>query len=123
MHSKFNAGIKWLAVSTAERVFIFRALPNGTEETLADFQNVGPFFLNETFPNEWFRRATPYTLVDTGADIATLLATSGALTLPGENQGIALMTFMPLRGLQLEILPLVLMLRAISSSMVSTSKR
>jgi len=48
----FNAGIRWLAVTTAERVFIFRALPNGTDPTNANIENVGPFYLNETFPGK-----------------------------------------------------------------------
>lgn len=90
----FNAGVRWLAVTTAERVFIFRALPNGTDETNANFANVAPFYLNETFPRDWFRRATPYTLEATGLDIATLLATSGELTVPGQNQGLN--NFVPL---------------------------
>ena len=74
-----------MAVSTAERVFIFRALPNGTHETLADYQNVAPFFLNETFPPEWFRRSTAYSLVETGTDIANLLISSSEITEPGQN--------------------------------------
>ncbi|EME45937.1 hypothetical protein DOTSEDRAFT_51548 [Dothistroma septosporum NZE10] len=90
----FNAGVRWLAVTTAERVFIFRALPNGTHPELADFQNVAPFYLNETFPPNWFRRATPYTLEGTGADIATLLASSSELTVTGQNQGLN--NFVPL---------------------------
>ena len=80
--------MKWLAVSLAERVFVFRALPNGTDETNANFENVAPFFLNETFPSEWFRRATPFSLVDLANDIATLLATSPQLTIPGRNENI-----------------------------------
>ena len=84
---EFDAGIRWLGVTTAERVFIFRALPNGTHPELADFRNVGPFYLNETFPREWFRRATPYTLASTGSDIAALLASSSEVTTPGQNQG------------------------------------
>lgn len=91
---EFNAGVRWLGVTTAERVFIFRALPNGTEPTDANYANVAPFYMNETFPRAWFRRATPYTLEATGADIATLLATSGALTVPGVNEGLN--NFVPL---------------------------
>nr|ANZ54410.1 heme-thiolate peroxidase HTP6 [Leptoxyphium fumago] len=91
---EFNAGVRWLAVSTAERVFIFRALPNGTHETLADYQNVAPFYLNETFPENWFRRSTAYSLEATGLDIATLLASSSELTVPGQNQGLN--NFVPL---------------------------
>ncbi|KAF7191946.1 Dothistromin biosynthesis peroxidase dotB [Pseudocercospora fuligena] len=95
---EFNAGVRWLAVTTAERVFIFRALPNGTEPTNANFANVAPFYMNETFPREWYRRATPYTLEATGADIATLLTSSPELTVPGQNQGLN--NFVPL-GLDL----------------------
>jgi hypothetical protein len=90
----FNAGVRWLAVTTAERVFIFRALPNGTDLGNANFANVLPFYLNETFPPRWFRRPTPYSLVNTGTDIAALLAGSPELTVPGENQGIG--NFVPL---------------------------
>ena len=84
----FNAGVRWLAVSTAERVFIFRAFPNGTADGVADFRNIAPFYLNETFPDNWFRRATPYSLEDTGADIANLLLSSPGLTTPGLNEGL-----------------------------------
>lgn len=91
---EFNAEVKWLAVSCAERVFIFRALPNGTEETLANYQNVAPFYLNETFPDAWFRRDNAYSLVELGTDIANLLATSSALTVPGHNEGLN--NFVPL---------------------------
>lgn len=85
---EFNAGVRWLAVTTAERVFIFRALPNGTEETNANYDNVAPFYMNETFPREWYRRATPYSLVNTGTDIVNLLLSSSELTVPGANEGL-----------------------------------
>ncbi|KAK5126273.1 hypothetical protein LTR85_010508 [Meristemomyces frigidus] len=91
---EFDAGIRWLAVTNAERVFIFRALPNGTHETLADYQNVAPFYLNETFPEEWFRRANAYSLAETGTDIANLLASSSEITTPGVNEGVD--NFVPL---------------------------
>jgi len=90
----FNAGIRWLAVTTAERVFIYRALPNGTFPNYADAQNVLPFYLNETFPDDWYVRDTPYTLAATGADIASLLATTALDTPLGENQGVG--NFVPL---------------------------
>ncbi|KAJ8609908.1 hypothetical protein MRB53_038846 [Persea americana] len=91
---QFDAGIRWLAVTTAERVFIFRALPNGTHPELADYQNVAPFYMNETFPRNWFRRGTAYSLAATGADIANLLASSSELTVPGSNEGMN--NFVPL---------------------------
>jgi hypothetical protein len=82
---EFNAGAHWLAVSLVERVSIFRALPNCTGPGNANFANVAPFFLNETSPEGWFRRATPYNLVNVGTDIATLLVSSSELTVTGSN--------------------------------------
>lgn len=96
--AQFDARAKWLAVTTAERVFIFRALPNGTHETLADYQNIAPFYLNKTFPDNWFRCGNPYSLGDTGTDTTALIASSPALTVPGQNQGLN--NFVPL-GLDL----------------------
>ena len=49
---EFFAGVKYFAVSLAERVFVFRGLPNGTHEETADSANIEPFFLNNTFPEE-----------------------------------------------------------------------
>jgi hypothetical protein len=69
-------------------------MPNGTHPGLADYQNVAPFYLNETFPENWFRRASPYSLVETGTDIANLLLTSSELTVPGHNEGLN--NFVPL---------------------------
>jgi hypothetical protein len=94
----FNAGIRWLAVTAAERVFIYRAMPNGTAGGIADAKNVLPFYLNETFPAKWFTRETPYSLAATGADIASLLADTLLDTPLGQNQGIG--NFVPL-GLDL----------------------
>jgi len=94
----FNAGIRWLAVTTAERVFIYRALPNGTFLNYADDRNVLPFYMNETFPDNWFVRPTPYTLAATGADIVSLIEDTIVDTPLGENQGIG--NFVPL-GLDL----------------------
>jgi len=45
----------WLAVSTVQRVVIFRPPPppNETNEGIGGFQNVAPFFLNEIFPKNF----------------------------------------------------------------------
>ena len=77
---EFFAGAVWFAVSHAERVFVYQGLPNGTNQTYADYQNVAPFFLDERFPENWvsqelikqiartlltntqYRRAAPFTL-------------------------------------------------------------
>ena len=50
---EFFAGVKYFAVSLAERAFVFRGLPNGTNVETADAANIEPFFLNNTFPNEF----------------------------------------------------------------------
>lgn len=52
-------------VSHAERVFVFEGLANGTDENRADYDNVAPFFLNETFPENWYRRGDAFTLAST----------------------------------------------------------
>lgn len=43
------------AVVYATRALLSRPLPNGTEPNVPDFQNIAPFYLNETFPKDWFR--------------------------------------------------------------------
>ena len=81
----FNAGAKQFAVSLAERAFVYRALPNGTNPTVADLQNIAPFFLNETFPKHWYRRDTPYGLANLAPDLVDLY--SEHPTQLGANQG------------------------------------
>ena len=88
----FNAEVKHFAVTLAERVFIFRAMPNGTDLGNANFRNVAPFFLNETFPEEWFKRGSPYNLINVATDIVTLYA-MGPTEL-GRNEGLN--NFIPL---------------------------
>ena len=81
----FNAGAKQFAVSLAERAFVYRALPNGTNPGVADFQNISPFFLDEKFPKNWFRRATPYGLANLGPDLVDLYTANP--TPLGANEG------------------------------------
>lgn len=50
---EFFAGAKWLIVAHAERAFVYRGLPNGTNQDVADYVNIAPFWLNETFPENW----------------------------------------------------------------------
>ena len=89
---QFFAGAKYFVVSQVERIFVFNGLPNGTEEANADFQNIGPFFLNEKFPVEWFRRGTAFTLADAAAQILEL---SAAFPFElGANEGLG--NFVPL---------------------------
>ena len=88
----FNAGVKHFVVSLAERVFIFRALPNGTDEGDANFQNVAPFFLNETLPEEWFKRGSAYSVANLATDIVALYGMGP--TEIGNNEGLN--NFIPL---------------------------
>jgi len=59
-----------------------------------------PFELSEIYGtnllllDEWFRRSTPYSLANTGTDIAALLVSSPQVTTPGQNQGLN--NFVPL---------------------------
>lgn len=88
----FLAGVAWFAVSHAERVFVYRGLANGTNPDVADYQNVAPFFLNETFPPYWYRRGSAYSLPNALADALDLfLKAPRAL---GGNEGVG--NFIPL---------------------------
>lgn len=58
----FLAGVIWFSVSHAERVFVYEGLANGTTG-IPDYNSVAPFFLNETFPDDWYRRGVPFTPV------------------------------------------------------------
>ena len=57
----FLAGVIWFLVSHAERVFVYEGLANGTTG-IPDYNSVAPFFLNETFPEDWYRRGVPFTI-------------------------------------------------------------
>ena len=87
-----NIAIQHFAVTLAERVFIFRALPNGTDLGDANFENVAPFSLNETFPEHWFKRGSAYSLANVGTDIVDLYAMGP--TQLGRNEGLN--NFVPL---------------------------
>ena len=87
----FFAGVIWFAVSHAERVFVYEGLANGTSG-LANYDNVAPFFLNETFPDNWYRRGVPLALPVAFEQAAEMfLANPRAL---GGNQGVG--NFVPL---------------------------
>ncbi|KAF2239705.1 Cloroperoxidase [Viridothelium virens] len=91
---EFLAGVAWFAVSHAERVFVYEGLANGTATGAGDanFANIGPFFLNETFPPEWFRRGVPFSLAGAFGEAAALfLANPREL---GGNEGLG--NFVPL---------------------------
>lgn len=73
---QFTALAKYFVVAQAERTFIYNGLPNGTDEGLANYANIAPFYLNQTFPDNWFRRGTPYTLADTVQNVLDIYTVS-----------------------------------------------
>ena len=58
----------------------------------SDFGNVGPFFLNETFPHDWLRRPTPFPFADFLIDLTSLYL--GSPVELGINEGLG--NFVPL---------------------------
>lgn len=60
------------AVIYATRALLSRPLANGTEPDVPDFKNIAPFYLNETFPENWYRLPNSYSLVDLVDDIVSL---------------------------------------------------
>jgi hypothetical protein len=89
---QFLAGAAWFAVSHAARVFVYEGLPNGTTPGVANYANIAPFFLNETFPPNWFRRGNPLTLVSAFEETGTLFLQSPREL--GGNEGLN--NFVPL---------------------------
>jgi hypothetical protein len=86
----FYAGAKYIAVSIAERAFIPRALPTfkGANAGIPNPDNVEPFFLNETFPDDWYKRGDAYTLVSLAGDVVDYVTDLDTFTKPGQNQGL-----------------------------------
>lgn len=79
-------GAKWFIVAHAERAFVYRGLPNGTDIGNADYANIAPFFLNETFPENWYRRGEAYDIVNVVTDILDLYL--GSPRELGANEGL-----------------------------------
>lgn len=50
--------------------------------------NIAPFFLNETFPPNWYRQFPTYNIVNLVNDLVYILQSSGAQTPLGQNEGI-----------------------------------
>ncbi|UZJ53727.1 hypothetical protein CBS101457_003047 [Exobasidium rhododendri] len=86
---EFYAGAKYIAVGIAERSFIPRALPtfSGPTSGIPDAFNVEAFFLNETFPANWFKRGDAYTLTGLAGDVVDYTTDLSTFTAPGQNQG------------------------------------
>lgn len=60
------------AVIYATRALLSRPLANGTDPDTPNFNNVAPFYLNETFPDNWYRIPNSYSLVDFLGDVGDL---------------------------------------------------
>lgn len=71
------------AVIYATRALLARPLPNGTNPDVPDYKNVAPFYLDESFPENWYRIPNSYSLVDLVADIGSLFLFKPQL--PGRN--------------------------------------
>jgi hypothetical protein len=97
--SQFDASIIWFAVSTAVPGFLYAVFLNGTTPRVADFQNIAPFYLNETLPKNWYTHSTAYSLGDVATNIVGILAASPQLTLLGSNEGINNFTLLNFNGL------------------------
>jgi hypothetical protein len=79
---RFTFGANF-AVIYATRALLSRPLPNGTAPNVPDYANIAPFYLNETFPEGWFRIPHSYSLVDFLADVGELFLFKPQL--PGTN--------------------------------------
>jgi len=88
----FYAGAIWFAVSHAERVFVYEGFANGTDQN-ADWDNIAPFFLNETFPPHWYRRGEPFTLPQALGEAGALFLSNPRIL--GGNEG-SVDNFVPL---------------------------
>ncbi|KAL9110477.1 MAG: hypothetical protein Q9227_005021 [Pyrenula ochraceoflavens] len=99
---EFFAGAIWFAVSHAERVFVYEGLANGTTQSNADYANVAPFFLDERFPEQWFRRGIPFTLAQAFMEAGNMFLSNPREL--GGNQGVG--NFVPLGGQNISALSL-----------------
>jgi hypothetical protein len=71
------------AVIYATRALLARPLPNGTAPNTPDYKNVAPFYLDESFPEDWYRIPNSYSLVDLVGDIGSLFLFKPQV--PGRN--------------------------------------
>jgi hypothetical protein len=82
------------AVAAAARNFVTNGFANGTTPGVSDINNVGPFFLNESFPPNWYRRGIPYTLPNGLFDAVLQRSLHPETIQLGANQGVG--NFVPL---------------------------
>jgi hypothetical protein len=85
---QFQADIRWLIVSLFVRVLVSQNFPNGTTPSTPDYQSVAPFFLNETFPENWYRHDPQLGIAGLVSGVVEILSISGAQTPLGQNEGV-----------------------------------
>lgn len=72
------------------RALVARNLPNGTTPNLPDYASIAPFYLNETFPENWYRHSPPLTVVELAISAVEILTIDGSIlkTPLGQNEGV-----------------------------------
>jgi hypothetical protein len=101
---QFVLDIIGLVITCGTRTFLYSVFPNGTTPSVADYNNIAPIYLNETFPENWYTHSTAFTTAQFAANIVSLIAASPQLVLPGVNQGVNNFAPINLNGLNLETL-------------------
>ncbi|KAK0530107.1 hypothetical protein OC835_004120 [Tilletia horrida] len=74
--------------SYAEGSLVLNSFPSAIKNTTGvstDASDLASFFTNETFPADWYRKATPFGLLDIVVGATEILATK--FVLPGQNSG------------------------------------
>jgi hypothetical protein len=70
------------------RVLVSQIFSNGTTSSTPDYQSIAPFFLNETFPNNWYRHDQQLSIPGLVSGVVEILSISGAQTPLGQNEGV-----------------------------------
>ncbi|KAJ6491761.1 hypothetical protein C8R47DRAFT_1070751 [Mycena vitilis] len=79
---EFEFAARRMNAAYGEAAFLLHVFANGTTQQ-ATLPIIGSFFRNQTFPQNWFRAASPVTAAINGATVNALLA--AVPTLPGRN--------------------------------------
>jgi hypothetical protein len=85
---EFQADIRWLILHLFVRVLVSQNFSNGTTSSTPDYQSIAPFFLNETFPNNWYRHDQQLSIPGLVSGVVEILSISGAQTPLGQNEGM-----------------------------------
>ncbi|KAE8251370.1 hypothetical protein A4X13_0g4023 [Tilletia indica] len=74
--------------SYAETSLVLNSFPSAAKNTSGvstDLSDLSSFFVNQTFPDEWYRKATPFGLLDIAVGATEILTRK--FVLPGQNSG------------------------------------